>query len=247
MTIWITTGGRPSDSAAELSKRPGFKRSITGKFFKANDRIVNWGASQLDITNQFLPNVLNTPIAVSRATNKLVAFAEMNVGEVHTPEWTNDRAVAQQWATDGATVVVRNKLTGHSGDGIVIIEKGGEVPQAPLYTKYVFKIKEFRVHVANYTAIDTQQKIRDPDREPTNWKVRSHENGFIYARNNVVPSDTRDIIACSAIAALGLDFGAVDIIEDKHGHLYVLEVNTAPGLDGQTIDTYGKAFSTWVN
>lgn len=247
MTIWITTGGRPSNSAAELAKRPGFKRSITGKFFKFNDRIVNWGASQLDVTNQFLPNVLNTPIAVNRATNKLVAFAEMNLSEVHTPEWTNDRAVAQQWAADGATVVVRNKLTGHSGDGIVIIEKGGEVPQAPLYTKYVFKVKEFRVHVANGAAIDTQQKIRDPDREPTNWKVRSHENGFIYVRNNVVPSDVRDVIACAAITALGLDFGAVDIIEDKHGNLYVLEVNTAPGLDGQTIDTYGKAFSTWAN
>ena len=46
----------------------------------------------------------------------------------------------------------------------------------------------------------------------------------------------------AAIKALGLDFGAVDIIyneaEDQH---YVLEVNTAPGLEGTTLQKYTEA------
>jgi len=49
--------------------------------------------------------------------------------------------------------------------------------------------------------------------------------------------------ASLAIAALGLDFGAVDIIWNNHYQLAtVLEVNTAPGLEGQTITDYANYF-----
>ncbi|OYV41136.1 MAG: hypothetical protein B7Z80_02670 [Rhodospirillales bacterium 20-64-7] len=123
------------------------------------------------------------------------------------------------------------------------MEPGADIQPALLYTKYIFKVREFRVHVVNGAVIDTQQKIRDPEKEPLSWKVRSHENGFIFARNGIVPSDTRDNLACSACTALGLDFGAVDIVEDKKGNFYVLEINTAPGLEGQTIKSYGDAFA----
>lgn len=244
MTIWIDTAGRPSNSAKALAEHPGFKRNLSGKFIKQNDLVVNWGSSTCDL-GHVSDRVLNVPLQVSRATNKLTAFKLMELYKVSIVPWTHLRGVAQVWADDGNTIVVRNKLTGHSGDGIIIIEKNQEVPQAPLYTKYVFKTKEFRVHVANGKVIDTQQKIRDPDREPINWKVRSHENGFIYVRNNVSVDVYRDDLSIAAISALGLDFGAVDIIQDKHGVYYVLEVNTAPGLEGQTLDNYVKAFQTW--
>jgi glutathione synthase/RimK-type ligase-like ATP-grasp enzyme len=45
--------------------------------------------------------------------------------------------------------------------------------------------------------------------------------------------------------ALGLDFGAVDIIQDDGGNFYVLEVNTAPGLEGQTIKSYAEGFNAY--
>jgi D-alanine-D-alanine ligase-like ATP-grasp enzyme len=38
-----------------------------------------------------------------------------------------------------------------------------------------------------------------------------------------------------------LDFGAVDVIwNEKQQRAYVLEVNTAPGLEGQTVDDYAR-------
>lgn len=246
MTIWIDTAGRPSNSAKALAEHPGFKRNLTYKYVKPNDIIVNWGSSTLPaVPPKGFALMLNTHADVAVAANKHSAFFKMGTEGVSIVPWTHLRGIAQVWADDGNTIVVRNKLTGHSGDGIIIIEKNQEVPQAPLYTKYVFKTKEFRVHVANGKVIDTQQKIRDPDREPINWKVRSHENGFIYVRNNVSVDVIRDNLSIDAIGALGLDFGAVDIVQDKHGVYYVLEVNTAPGLEGQTLDNYVKAFQTW--
>ena len=45
-----------------------------------------------------------------------------------------------------------------------------------------------------------------------------------------------------AIKVLGLDFGAVDIIYNKQeDKWYVLEVNTAPGIYGTTLDKYVNA------
>ena len=50
-----------------------------------------------------------------------------------------------------------------------------------------------------------------------------------------------------AVSALGLDFGAVDIIEDADGKLYVLEVNTAPGLEGQTLTLMAEALKELID
>jgi len=242
LTIWISTNGRPSNSAKDLASLPGFRRLRFGKLVKPSDIVVNWGSTNpLPVKAE----ILNQPVDVMFACNKLIAFQEMALNNCSTVDWTTDQAVAQGWSNDH-TIVVRNKLTGHSGDGILIVEKGQTVPVAPLYTKYIYKAREWRVHVANSKVIDTQQKIRDPDKTPLTWKVRSHANGFIFARNGIEQSDQRDYLAIQAIYALGLDFGAVDIVEDKAGKFFVLEVNTAPGLEGQTLTSYQKAFESWL-
>jgi hypothetical protein len=238
VTIWVTTNGRPSNGAKALASQPGFKRSITGKGVQPGEKIINWGSTSI------LSNVqmINKPDMVALAANKLKAFYRMEIDDISLPAWTDDQEAAQDWSDADCVVVCRTKLTGHSGDGIIIVEKGDQVPVAPLYTKYIFKEKEFRVHVVAGAVVDTQRKIRDPEREPTDWKVRSYDNGFIYVRNGIPGDVLRDTLACSATEALELDFGAVDIIQDKKDNYYVLEINTAPGLEGQTVERYAEAF-----
>lgn len=251
MTIWIYSGDRPSNGAKELSKLAGFKRVRTGKFVKNKDVIVNWGCSKIDPKFQYFGEYakkwLNGTEEIQSSANKLMAFKAMSEAGVECVPWCvpENHELLKSWQSDDFTIVGRTKLTGHSGDGIVIMEKGEPLQPALLYTKYIFKVREFRVHVVGDKVIDTQQKIRDPSREPTSWKVRSHENGFLFARGGVVPNPTRDVLAVSAVKSLGLDFGATDIVEDKKGNFYVLEVNTAPGLEGQTITNYGEAFSAY--
>lgn len=245
MTIWIYTGDKPSNGAKALAEQPGFRRLRTGKFIKPTDVIVNWGTSkQAPVIG---PAVLNNPQAVLKAANKFFTFSALAGEKVSTVPWTANRAVAKEWLDAEATVVVREVLTGHSGAGIIIVEKGSELPEAPLYTKYIFKDREYRVHATPTKVIDTQKKVRDPKVEPKTWKVRSHENGFIFVRNNINPSEKRDALAIQAVKVLGLDFGAVDIVEDKKGNFYVLEVNTGPGLEGQTVVSYAAALKELAN
>jgi hypothetical protein len=246
MTIWIYTGDRPSNSAKALSAAPGFKRLRTGKFVKPKDVIVNWGTTKVPPIGDNL-KLLNSPAAVNRAANKFYTFNSLAGVNVSTVPWTANKAVAQEWQAEGSVVVVRTTLTGHSGAGIIIVEKGEAIPDAPLYTKYVFKNREYRVHASPNGVIDTQQKVRDPNQEPKSWKIRSHDNGFIFQRKNITPNAKRDELACLAVKTLGLDFGAVDIVEDKKGIFYVLEINTAPGLEGQTVVAYNNALTELAN
>ena len=53
-------------------------------------------------------------------------------------------------------------------------------------------------------------------------------------------------LGVEAAKALGLDFGAVDIIE-KNGRYYVLEVNTAPRLEGYSIERYSNYFKWFID
>lgn len=211
---------------------------------------VNWGnstAPQWDLTGE---DMLNKTSAVAVAANKLKTFEALQEAGLSIPEWTTDKDTATQWTLDGNTVFARTKLTGHSGDGIVVLREDDDIVDAPLYTKYKKKKNEYRVHVFNGTVLSVQEKRRerDVDRTEDQSLIRSHDNGWVFCREDVVYTDALTNLAKDAIVALGLDFGAVDIIynqkEDKH---YVLEVNTAPGLTGQTLDEYVEAFKNFYN
>jgi glutathione synthase/RimK-type ligase-like ATP-grasp enzyme len=48
---------------------------------------------------------------------------------------------------------------------------------------------------------------------------------------------------------LGLDFGAVDVLLGRDGKFYVLECNTAPGVEGegrQVIQALARKIANWV-
>lgn len=172
---------------------------------------------------------------------------------VRTPEFTTDRHQALRWLMQGSTVVERHVLNGNSGEGIRLIEPNGEeeLRHPPLYVKYVPKKQEYRIHVCGGEAVDIQRKARRKDvaDEDINWKIRNHDNGFIFARNEdgVVPPDVI-VQAVNSVKILGLDFGAVDVIfNDKEQQAYVLEVNTAPGLSGSTLEGYVSRFKDYVD
>lgn len=263
MTLNIYTHNPNSEGAKALANALGVKRikQEGSKYVgRAGKTVINWGSSNVPAQVDSGARILNRPESVRRVTNKLDFFNlvkdahRRNGNETpRIPEFTTDRAVATRWVEEGAKVVVRTKLNGHSGDGIVVIEERGvDIPAAPLYTKYVPKKQEWRVHVLKdgdqLTVIDMQRKIRDPKFEGVpNWNVRSHDNGFIFAREVDAPNP--DILeqAIRALDVSGLDFGAVDVIwNQQQGAAYVLEINTAPGLVGQTVESYANAFKKYL-
>jgi glutathione synthase/RimK-type ligase-like ATP-grasp enzyme len=227
-----------SKSVAALAGKTGAKRiKLEGSKFKPGPGkvVLNWGSSNMpDAYAQC--RVINKPHDVRKASNKLEAFRLMN-GIARVPFWSESPEV-------GLPMVCRTKLTGHSGEGIVIANTLEDVVKAPLYVEYVKKTTEWRIHIFRGEVIFIQKKARrlDVPDDEVNWQVRNHKNGFIYANKDVNPPV--DVIeqAGLAIGALGLDFGAVDVIWNEHYEkAYVLEVNTAPGLEGTTLDVYTDA------
>jgi len=117
--------------------------------------------------------------------------------------------------------------------------------------------------VDSYRVIDITQKKRTVDGSSDESEgssrtlhqrvVRSLDNGWVHAHGGVhLPGDTANVLgtaAIQAVRALGLDFGAVDILAKyskknpaKLLAFAVAEVNTAPGLANEvTVEAYVNA------
>lgn len=106
------------------------------------------------------------------------------------------------------------------------------------YTQLIPKQAEFRVWVFRGKSLATyEKKLEYPNRYGRRGRSRdvwNWMNGFAY--QFVTPDAANErmkALAVDAVAALDLDFGAVDIISAARGGYYVLEVNTAPGTLGE--------------
>lgn len=245
-----------SASAKALAQALGIKRvKREGSHFKPSGKtVINWGCSKLpdNIVLNGSVKLINPEYLVAIVSDKLRFFKDVDE-ECHDliVPWTTSPDNALNWLADGKRVVCRRILTGHSGEGIEIIKgEHAELPIVPLYTLYTPKKHEYRIHCyrnkyGGVKVFDIQQKKRKTGVADDNvdWQVRNLNGGFIYARNDIdVPSCVTDV-ALKVFEATGLDFGAVDIIySQKHDRAYALEVNTAPGLSGTTLDNYVEMF-----
>lgn len=237
-----------SASAKLLSKALGLKRAKHEGDVLECDILINWGSSRIKRDILF-KNMLNHPLNVSIASNKLETFKELgDWGGI--PKWTEDAVEASRWLLGGESIMARFILNGHSGAGIKFygtiedMEVDGDLPVAPLYVKYIPKVEEYRIHVFDGKSFFVQRKARKKDipGNKVNWKIRNHANGFIFAHKDVDVPDVAKRTAEYAVNALGLDFGAVDIIQTKDNFWYVLEVNTAPGIEGTSVEKYAEQF-----
>lgn len=229
----------------KILKREGVRRKV--------DVLINWGCSNIDRDIQRV-RVLNDPACVAMAANKLHTFRAFTGAEVSTVPWTTDIKEAAEWLIGGSDVVVRHKLSGHSGEGLQIcthkayMEEEQGLPIAPLYTKYVKKTQEYRIHVFGGEVIFRQRKARKkevPD-EQVNWQVRNLAGGFIFANQDLAVPASVEQAAIAAVKALGLDFGAADVGCNREGEAVVYEVNTACGLEGKNLESYVNKFKEFM-
>lgn len=217
--------------------------------------ILNWGATtDRLISPEILKcRIINRPELVDLAVDKVKTFEKFQEHNVSCPEFTVNKNTAIQWCEQGNMVFARTMLRAHSGKGIHIMDPDHpdtwEV-NATLFVKYIKKQFEYRIHVMNGQVIDTQRKgLRDELKgDPNvNFKIRNLANGFIYVRNDghVVPELAKSV-GIAAVASLGLDFGAADVIWNAQSNrAYALEVNSAPGLSGTTVTNYATAFGAF--
>lgn len=241
-----------SRSASALAAALGGRVLLDkGSTFRAakGDVVINWGSQAAEALSVFDRTVsyLNPVNLVAAAANKLSFFQRLSkvpaCKEVIPQFWTRREDIPDE----AFPIVCRTLLSSHSGRGIVIAATRSDLVAAPLYVQYVKKQDEYRVHLGTRDdeshVIAVQRKARDTRVENPNWQVRNHDNGFIFVRSGFTAP--RAVIEAAEVCFMniGLDFGAVDVIyNEKTGRAYVLEINTAPGLEGQTIEDYAAFF-----
>jgi hypothetical protein len=224
--------------------------------FKPNARkvVINWGSTVMepDILNTV--KVINSPDLVNRASNKKTFFElAKEAGEAgpNIPDFTFSKEIARQWLAEERPkkIFARTVLTGHSGEGILkvdTLEDLEPIPEGTMLVVYVPKKREFRFHVDKQVGVFcVQEKLKKKEvpNEEVDYQIRNHANGFIFAKQDIdVPDGCREQ-AVKALAITGLDFGAVDVIyNERQEKAYALELNTAPGLEGSTIQDYIDMF-----
>ena len=264
MTMYIRPYGR-SDSAFKLAVALGIQRIMKVRnrsidisedeytryredADQLNDIIINWGNSTPHAVFEEW-NTFNTPEAVAVAVNKKKTFQVLSNNDIPTLTWTTDRDTACSWAMFGDKVFCRTLTNSRLGKGIIVCTGTMVPPIAKLYTKGETVKREYRVHVVFGNVIDLTAKCLRKGGEQSD--IQSWGNGYIFARNSVkIPDKIREALhalALRTLEVLDLDFGAVDIIRNTEDQLKVLEVNTAPGIEGTTLERYVEAFRTMTS
>lgn len=226
---------------------------------RLSDVVIGWGNPRTPAWNDAATPpaaFLNRPDTVARNNDKLLFLENMQEADpwgdgegivVRCPPYTTSRDTAESWIEEGSVVMARRLLRSSGGNGIVVCTTQEELVDAPLYTKYVKKRDEYRVHIFNDEVIRVQHKRKRREDDEVDYKIRNHDNGWVFCVQDVEPPEDVISQARHAMAASGLCFGAVDVIYNAHyDKAYVLEINTAPGLEGTTLADYAEAISAYV-
>lgn len=228
LTISYSCKSRPSaEKIAEQSEDIEIVRRNGGD--------INWGRARANTSLN--PDITN-------ATNKRVMRELFREHDVPMPRlYTHHEA--HNKALEGANLIGRPD-THSKGRGLWRVNSNASFVRALQGTRrkkaathfmeYVEHDREYRCHVFLGKSIRISEKryLDDTKKEYTTAKP---QHKMCNVRN----------AAKQALEALGLDFGAVDIIAkgDNNENVWVLEVNAAPGLGGSMPKLYADTFSKW--
>lgn len=161
---------------------------------------------------------------------------------------TRDVNEATRWVVqDGSAVIGRREY--HTKAKDVVLHTHHLWPTRDYWVKLIPPpFDEWRIHVCMGRAIARGLKTLT-GKEVLRFPARNRRNGWTLRHDIEPPKGIRDV-AKRAVAAIGYDFAACDIIhkvEDGISKFYVLEANRAPGLDNYTATAYAKAFRAIAN
>ena len=246
--VALFQGSRISESGLALRRAlgiPKWKGSIAQA--KTKQFLINWGVTYFPNRAANIRWIINNPEWVKISANKFLFFHSLRRTTVSHPRYFQSwAAVEDTFIREKRHFVARQVLNGHSGEGIVYCGDNPARVAAPLYVEYIKKAAESRVHFIRERnegfRYFVQRKARKVDVENPDWKVRNLAGGFIYANDPANVGEIPEDVMTQARMVAGvcnLSFGAIDIIWNKRQKkAYVLELNTAPGLEGRTLEFY---------
>jgi glutathione synthase/RimK-type ligase-like ATP-grasp enzyme len=190
--------------------------------------LIRWG-SLLGIASN--PNkVINSKAAIAKASQKETALTMFRDAGISVP-----KTMVAATVTTSDFPVLGRKAHHIAGNDIILCLQKKDLAIAVQngcthFTKYIPTATEFRVHVWGDQVIKVSEKVlTEPERNKDPW-IRNFDEGYTFMAPKTHLSGQAKGMAIDAVGCLGLNFGAVDMILGDDGLVYVLEVNTAPGL-----------------
>lgn len=200
------------------------------------ETILKWGTTA-HMQHAAGVNVLNESPAIQLAANKRDARMLMQREGVPVPKsFLDTKAMIASLPKPTDRFVLRPFK--HSKGHYMRVGSAAEImlhAKKKAYTdgyisQFIDKVKEYRVFVVSGKVAAVAIKIPE-NADAAAW---NHAAGAVFDN---LRWDAWPLKACEAAIkatkTVGLDFGAVDVIEDAQGNPYVLEVNTAPAVDSE--------------
>jgi glutathione synthase/RimK-type ligase-like ATP-grasp enzyme len=213
--------------------------------------VIRWGATRMSHLDSEAKEILNPAERIAHnANDKRAAHKAMLDAGVSTPKfwttWEAAKAAGKELGCD----LLRRRLHHTRGKDIIRVKPTDNLPRrrrSGYYVQLLDKDAEFRLHMFGSDCIGMAQKLNTSGQgDPLIW---NDDHGWEF---KYIPQDEREQVpyynemvaeSAKALKAIGLNFGAVDLIMVK-GQPYILEVNTAPALH-QT-KRYSKAMIKWI-
>lgn len=207
--------------------------------------VLNWGSKILPEILSSAEIIINHPHHISIMSDKIKTFKILQeINPLKIPTWTTDINIAKQWLP---TKVFCRQLT-HSSQGrnIILANSVNEIVPAPLYTKYTKGKYEYRIHFTELGIFSIKRKARRQGSIPLeeeNKYIKSRNNGWILI--DITPSIRTQITEelnstlIQFCKKSNLSFGAADVsYNESQNKYYILEINSAPGIQNSTIYSY---------
>jgi glutathione synthase/RimK-type ligase-like ATP-grasp enzyme len=176
--------------------------------------------------------------------DKLTQYKYFNAKGLNFPEFTESKEKAMEMAQTNP-VVCRTLLRAKAGKGIVIADTPEQIVDAPVYVAYHKKTNEYRVSLYRGEVVCIREKrLKKGYEAPAgrDGRVRSHDNGYVFCEP-LVPLSEAAITMCKEAAKITKsDIVGIDLAYHKTTDYYfMLEVNTAPGMQGLTVKQFADA------
>lgn len=186
----------------------------------------------------------DTTLNYGCGVDKITQYEFLKEHGIPSIEFTTDRDLAQEWLSSGHTVMVREKIKGQTGSGIIVAKPGTDTPlseDAKVFTKYISHKREFRVNLFKNKLVNVREKKKKLGFKGGDFHIRNLANGYTTAKCADYPSSIVGIAEkaslCSKSSFVGVDVGYNELKD----FAFVIEVNSGPSIEGSSVQDFVKA------
>lgn len=209
-----------------------FTRSSDLTALEPGSKLIRFG-TRIPLTSSITYNKIS---AIKTSSEKFQAREILKREEVRIPFTISKEKLVETGIVSLAEYfpLIARPLTHAQGKNLYVVNSLADYKKLPqdigYFSQFIPKDSEYRVHAAHGKILAVMQKPAPDDPSQVAWNRHQNDDADPF-----IPIQWREwqfdvcLQALHAIKALGLDFGAVDVIS-KDGVAYVLEVNTAPSL-----------------